>query len=516
VGRGVDRETEMPVFDADAAFPGARPVRRSAGPRRGGTGRGVGVAVAALVLLTGGVVVGGMLEDPGPSPSPSLAVSARPPEACVPLGDSVPSFSLGVTGEQGAFPGEVGYTLRPGEVFGDRKWIVPDERPRQAVVSGSLLEIRTPSGACLRHLAAAFLDPLAYDPLTSVAKGLIDTDVEPPSPSLVLGRLPDGEWVVRVTAFFESDIRGSAADVVRESYFRMRVGPGPFPTLRPSPTAEPTPAVVPDVACGPEPVSVDDVELLAVTSAPDDADMAGAADGAEPPVVSIALGEPVEIQVSGDACATSWDIRVVNLENLATMDQDVQHNPAESPAYAAQNRWRLRVGVGDFALVADLRFGADVAVHREWRLAGLGFVMPGAFLVDGDGSRVAVLPGCGLSFTLANGYSASDSCGSIGYPDGLEVLHVAAWSPVVLDIPGWTITSWNGTCGRVIEGVEGQGFETVNGCYLGNYTVAPGASPPAPVRFLARPGEQSVLLGITASRDGNTFSVVMYGVVDGE
>jgi hypothetical protein len=46
--------------------------------------------------------------------------------------------------------------------------------------------------------------------------------------------------------------------------------------------------------------------------------------------------------------------------------------------------------------------------------------------------------------------------------------------------------------------------------------VAPGASPPAPVRFLARPGEQAVLLGITASRDGNTFSVVLYGVVDGE
>ena len=121
MGRGMDREaTEMPVFDADASLPGVRPVRRAVGGGRGGSARGIGVAVAALVLLTSGVVVGGMLEDPGPTASPSLAGSAPPPEACVPLGDSVPSFGLGVTGEQGSFAGEVGYTLRPGEVSGDR------------------------------------------------------------------------------------------------------------------------------------------------------------------------------------------------------------------------------------------------------------------------------------------------------------------------------------------------------------------------------------------------------------
>jgi hypothetical protein len=254
--------------------------------------------------------------------------------------------------------------------------------------------------------------------------------------------------------------------------------------------------------------------------AADDADVPGAAQGSEPPVVIVALGEPVEIQVAGDACATSWDIRVVNLEGLGTIEQDVQLNLGESPAYAAQNRWRLPVPVGDFALVADLQFGLDVSVHREWQIEGLGFIVPEAFLVDGDGNRVLVLPGCGPTIHLANGYSATDNCDSPGYPDGLDVLQVQAWSAVNLEIPGWTITALDGACGH-LSGTEGSRvFEPANGCWLGNFGVGPEASPesspPAPVRFLARPGEQVVQLNISASRDGDTFSVPMYGLVDGE
>jgi len=516
----MDREaTEMPVFDADATLADARPVRRSAGGgRRAGSARGVGFAVAALALLTAGVVVGGIVE-PLPSASSTPPPTSGSVMPCEPVaGNVVPSFGLGAIGEDRTYNGLFGYTYDRGQPSGSKGWILPEVGGRGSVESGAVLEVRTASSACVRHVVAEFVDASLYD-LASEPERLIDRTLDPPSTTATLGPLPDGEWVVRITVSFETGVSGSAGQVIRLSYFLMRVGPGPFKTPGPSPTpfVEPTPAVTPVEACGPAPVSADKVELLAVTATTDDAEVAGAAEGTDPPIVNIALGERVEIQVAGDACATSWDIRVVNLESLRTQEQDVQQNAAESPAYAAQNRWRLLVGAGgDFALVADVRFGPDISVHREWRLAGLGFIVPEAFLVGGDGSRVPVLPGCGLSISLANGYSTSDTCGSIGYPDGLEVLHVAAWSPVLLEIPGWTITSWYGTCGRAIEGVEGQGFETVNGCYLGNYAVAPGASPPAPVRFLARPGEQAVQLGITASRDGSTFSVTMYGLVDGE
>jgi hypothetical protein len=335
----------------------------------------------------------------------------------------------------------------------------------------------------------------------------------------VLGTLPDGEWVIQVTVSFETNVRGSAGQLIRESYFRVRVGPGPFRTPGPSPTIveDPTPAVTSGVACGPTPASEADVSLT--LSAPGSDAVVGVPDGASPGIVSVDPGDEAEFAVEGDACATSWSFTISSVLGTDRGEPDrigELDNPTDDPRYAAQNRWRVPVPVGTFDLVARLRFGPSVEAVRLWRLVGRGFTVPEAFLVGADGSRVLVLPGCGLSVTLANGYSTADTCGSMGYPDGLEVLHVPAWSPVVVEIPGWAITSWSGACGRVSAAEGSEYFEAVNGCNLGNFAVAPGASPPAPVRFLARSGEHSVQLGITASRDEDTFSVPLYAVVDGE
>jgi hypothetical protein len=514
----MDREaTEMPVFDADATLPDLRPVRRSGGgDRRTGSARGVGFAVAALVLLTAGVVVGGMLENPGPSASPSLPPTSEPVTVCEPVArDVVPPFGLGAIGEDRTFSGRFGYLYQRGQASGDKGWVLPEVGGRGSVESGAVLEVRTASSACVHHVVAEFADA-SLDDLASAPARLIDQTLEPPTTTATLGPLPDGEWVVRVTVTFETGVSGSAGQVVRLSYFRMRVGPGPFKTPMPSPTpfVEPTPAVTPAVACGRAPIGAGEGELL--LSAPGTAPIAGALELDGAPIVPIGPGETLELSVAGDGCATSWSISLLDATTSRQSTHISIENPTDDLAWAAQNRWQINVPPGTYDLVASLHFGPGVDLVRAWRVVAREFTVPEAVLIGGDGTRVAVLPGCGLSISLANGYSAIGDCGSIGYPDGLEVLHVVSWSPVVLEIPGWTITSWNGTCGRVIGGVEGQSFETVNGCYLGNYSVAPSDSPPAPVRFLARPGEQSVLLGITASRDGDTFSVVLYGVVDGE
>jgi hypothetical protein len=396
-------------------------------------------------------------------------------------------------------------------------WRVPggDGQGVRPIASGPQLELETAPGACIRYVVAEYADAnLGHPRRAGERHPLTNAAVEPAATNPGLGQLPDGDWVVRAQAYFETRMSGPQGLVVVEYFFRVRVGTGPFATIRPSPTPEPTPAVTPAVACGPAPTGAGEGELL--LSAPGTAPIAGALELDGAPIVPIGPGEALELSVAGDGCAASWAISLLDATTSGPSTVISIENPTDDLAWAAQNRWQIDAPPGTYDLVASLHFGPGVDLVRAWRVVAREFTVPEAFLIGGDGTRVAVLPGCGLSISLANGYSAIADCGSIGYPDGLEVLHVAAWSPVVLEIPGWTISSWSGTCGRAIEGVEGQDFETVNGCSLGNYSVAPGASPPAPVRFLARPGEQAVLLGITASRDGNTFSVVLYGVVDGE
>jgi hypothetical protein len=242
--------------------------------------------------------------------------------------------------------------------------------------------------------------------------------------------------------------------------------------------------------------------------------MAGAPVGSDPPVVSVGVGDPLEIAVVGDACATSWDIRLLLDERVDETEH--QDNPLEDPAFAAQNRWRMRVVVAEYRLVAELRFGS-LELVRHWLVAGNPFVVPDAMLFGTDGSRVFALPGCGTMLQLANGYSAGDNCGSIGYPAGLEALHVPAWSVVTFEIPGWSIDSWYGSCGRIdTDGGGYESFNPVNGCYLGGYGVTDGAEPPGPARFLARPGDQVVQLYVSATRDGDTFQVPLFAVVTGE
>jgi hypothetical protein len=513
----------MPVFDADSGASDGRAARVPGAPDgqpgRQGRSSGVGLAVAALVVLTAGVALGGIMETGVPSGSQTPSHAVATPPACVPVATNVvPGFTIAVVGADPGYAGLAGYSRLPsGETLG-HAWRVPAFDPGRdppPIGAGAELEIRTSGGACIRHLVAdAAPATLGHVPDQSERIVLRGGPEDPPTAAPPLGSLPAGDWVVRVVAQFETGVSGPGGLVIGERFFRIRVGPGPYPTptVPPTPEPEPTPRVTPAALCGPVPT---DASLLEVQlSAPGVAGIAGTHEFGEPPDVSIGLGDTAELTIVGAACATSWTIATLT-GNGETYDSEDFENPEQNPDYAAQNRWRVRVPVGEHRLVATLRFGPDLEVSREWRVIGLDFTVPETFLVGANGSRVLALPGCGLTLELANGYSAGDSCGAIGYPAGLEVLHVPAWSAVVLEIPGWTIIGWNGSCGHVVTDVSGpEHFEWV--CSLGGFQGGSGALPPGPARFLARPGEFVVQAYVTATRDGDQFSVPMFALVAGE
>lgn len=525
MGRSAGREeTDLPVFDADAALsdrpagggapnPGRRPHRA----------RGIGVAVAAIALLTAGIAVGGALETPNQSGSPAASGSPDATSAtCFPVPtDRVPAFLLAVAEDpEPGTAGQVGYTRRPGDETPGISWVVPAAPAFAAVVArtGNVLEVRAAPGACVRYVQSEYADAaLDRVPGPSERRPLFTGRIVSPTPTPTLGSLPDGDWVVRVMAYFETGLAGPDGLVISEAFFRVRVGNGPFATPRtsPGPTPEPTPAVTPALPCGPSPAPAAAMDLL--LAAPGVEGVAGAPAGTTPPQVSVGPGESASLTVPGAACATSWDIRLLRDGSTEPESLDVLNNPGEDPGHAAQNRWIIMVPVGDFRLVASLKFGADSTVVREWRLQGRPFVVPKTVLTGPDGTEVEARAGCGLSISLANGYSASDSCGSIGFPDGLAVLRVPAWSRVVLEVSGWTIAAWNGSCGRVVaDAFNPELFEQLNGCSLGGYRVADNEAPPSPAQFLARPGEQVLALYVRATRGGDAFDATMYALVTGE
>jgi hypothetical protein len=524
----VDRSTrrddgEMPVFDADAPITrGVRPNPPSFPGRRSGSTRGVGLAVAALVLLTAGVAAGGILETTTPSPSSSSS-GATPSDGSLAATDGpcvqtpltrVPPFVIGVEGSTLTASGRAGYSHRPdGEERGPG-WIVPTSAGViVAAPSGAAFEVRTTEGACVRHILAAYASALFDHPEPSDVHRLADGQIEPPTQSPTLGTLPDGDWVIRVLIHFETGDRSAAGLVAGERFFRVRVGSGPFPTAAATPTPEPTPRVTPSAACKPAPTAVDEVDV--VLAAPGDKAVAGVQDGASPPVVELGVGEVGELSIVGDLCATGWNITSLDATSGTVVSADKLDNAADDPTYASQNHWRVSIRVGTFDLIARLHLGPGLDVVRVWRVVGQEFAVPETLLRAENGEVVAALPGCGLSIQLTSGYSTGNVCEGLGFPEGLAELHVPAWSPVIIDIPGWTITGWYGQCGRVVADVGSEWFE--QSCDLGGFSPDYGSGPPpGPARFLARPGAQIVQLSMTASSEMGTYSVPMFALVVGE
>lgn len=496
-------EFEIPVFDADGAASGSRTSDPAGMPgRRPGRARSVGIAVAALVLLTAGIAMGGILEPPAPSESPSPSGPLASVPVCVPVAtNTVPAFALRATGSQLGFGGAVGYTHRPGVETPGEGWQVPIAEPGRSmpeITSGAPLELYGPAGICFRYIVADYADAaLDHVPDQAERRPLVASEVTPPGPNPGFGTLPEGDWVVRVRAYFETGVRSPDGLVIAELYFRIRAGSGPLPT--------PTP---------------EDVEL--VLTAPGSEAVAGVPDGAAAPLVSIPVGELASLSVTGNACARSWTIEVLDAQTGVRLYRDAVLNPNDDPGWISQNRWGIRPVIGSYDVIASLHFGPGVDVVRGWRIIGRGFTVPDTFLVAASGARVRAVPGCGLTFTLANGYSAQDPCEIVSFfepigvaRDDLPLLRVPAWSRVTLEIPGWTIRGWTGACGQIETDLLGVELFNAPDCYLGGYEVTDAETSPAPAQFLARPGEFVMELRVHATGSAGVYDVRMYALVSG-
>ena len=513
MGRGPDRdEAELLVFDADA--PPTRPVRatRPANPgRRRGSSRGVGIAVAALVLLTAGVAAGSFFEPPVPDPLPADCVLTDLDEA--------PGFTVGIDASPLRIGGTVGYTRLPSGGQGDEgTWKVPGlAAPGRApeVSTGDDLTIRVDGDRCIRFLVAERAPASVSDPDAGDVRPLVDAAVTPSSPSPTLGSLPNGDWVLRVTAYFETGLGGSEGLVIGQRFFRVQVGDGPFPTVRPRPTPnpDPTPGPTPEIACGEAPTDATAVRLD--LGGPGSDAVAGVPEGVDLPVLEVPLGEELEIGTAGDACALSWTISIFETDTGTPIEVMSVLNPSDDPAFASANRWPLDIPVGNYDVVAALHMGPGLDLVRFWRVNREAFTVPDVVLTGTDGVSVEAVPTCGLSVNLHNGYSRSEECGLLVVPDDLPELRVPAWSRVELEIPGWSLNSWNGSCGQLeADGAGGNYF--AQECTLGGFYSEAGLETMGPAQFLARPGSQLVQVYVDAASDEGSFSVALFVRVVGE
>ena len=515
---------DLPVFDAlePGDFTGVGP-RRPA--RRGGLGpaRGAGIAAGALVLLVGAIAVGGLSLAPEPTAAgdeaalPSGATTEGGP--CTrPQEGQFPAVTLAVRGTSDAveelFVSGYGFgrqTQAPGwPVAG---WPVPPTSRALVARPTDSLALSASRDTCFRHVSVEYTATRTLNEHPAIASGggisWFRDSLVPSARTLILGGLPDGDWVVRVTAHFDSFETEPAGELVTVTYFRILSGKGPFvtaPTLSP----DPTPLISPTVPCATLAPTPDiGASLVVGSSAPVPG---GANDGADPPEVHARLGDPIRVIVDGDVCAVRWSIGLVNDETGEEISVDRFDRPNDDPAYAAQNRWDIST-FGRQVLTADLHFPGGIEVVRSWRVTIDPFVVPALFLVGPNGARFEATAGCGLYVRFSNGYEAADECGSIGYAPGPEALMVRAYRAIHIDLPGWQIINWNAACGRVTT-VDTSQFDSPDGCRLGGGSADDGGPLADPPAFLLPPGDTVVQLGISAiDGAGNQFSVSYYAHV---
>ncbi|MBF8289777.1 MAG: hypothetical protein HW391_745, partial [Chloroflexi bacterium] len=105
------------------------------------------------------------------------------------------------------------------------------------------------------------------------------------------------------------------------------------------------------------------------------------------------------------------------------------------------------------------------------------------------------------------------------FPSGLESLAVPPETIMRVEVPGWQIVAWSGTCGhRDPANPTGGSFLISNSCSLGGSYPPDGQPPdgsplPGPVVFLSRETGPVVRLYLTVARDGDTVSFSVYGSI---
>ena len=307
---------------------------------------------------------------------------------------------------------------------------------------------------------------------------------------------------------------GAAAAVLATLVVGIAVG---SLSLKPDPSGAPTPARPPRnspaVPCGTlQPTADIGVRLFAGSQISIPGSVGVRSTPAE---VHASAADPIQIRIDGDTCAVGWNIELTNVEGGGITPVSRFSDPADDPAYAAQNRWGIASAFGQqiVILTASLHFRDGLDVVRTWQIMLEPFVVPSLYLVGHDGIRFEASFGCGLFLDLRDGYQSSEECVSIGYHPGPDALYVAPYDVIHLDLPGWQLTSWSANCGTVTSGDTEQ-FEAPGGCGLGGGSSDDGGPLEDPPAFVLPAGDTVISIGIGAIDDAlNQFNVIYYAHV---
>lgn len=373
-----------------------------------------------------------------------------------------------------------------------------------ATDAAASIELRADQDACIRYVVADYI-PGSGEVPAQFPVAFRSLNVGPARSIVPLGSLPSGDWIVRVVAYFSTDVVGQEDATVIERFFRVINSnfPGPVPTPQNSPAA----------ACAPAPADGSPPAILLTGAGPEP--VQGTPGSAESPVTPVQLGDLVELRVSGDVCAIGWLVSGTQPDQNNQYDLEREDNPRSDPFLFAQNRWRLHdLPTGLIYLTATIRFSIDTVVTNRWLLDVRGLDVPIARVVAPNRTVTASRATCGASWSFANATGGYEYCATDPVPSPIPTLTVAPGTPIRVEVPGWTIVGWNSTCGRSDTASNPDfPFVTVDGCDLGGrYAPDASASPVRPM-FLPRASGPLVRIWLTVSRGDETVSWPVYVTV---
>ncbi|MEO7230904.1 MAG: hypothetical protein ABIZ30_09970 [Candidatus Limnocylindrales bacterium] len=473
----------------------------------------VALAAFALVVIGAGFgLVGNGIASPvgspdgltgshGPSPSPSPRPAATPSQACLALpAGATPEIRLGVVGD--VPPAVLGASSsNPGNTGTEpAAWpALALDGPSSIIRPLATLTIGADQNACLGLVA---VDYLPADPAISVRFPIAfrRIDLRSARASTVLGSLPAGDWIVRITAQFATGAASGTGGALAERFFRVASTSDPLPL--------PTPIEPPMAPCQAPPANGDPAILLVSSS---QGVIQGSMDGADPPLVPVRLRDSLEVRVAGDVCALAWNLEATGAGGGAGFGQE--SNELNDPFLYTQNRWTLHdLQTGRSMLTATLRFSADVIVEGQWLIDVVGETVPTARIVGPDGAAVtpARAP-CGASWTFTSGVGGWETCTYDPIPLEIPTLTVEPESQVRVEVPGWVVIGWGGQCGQADTTTTPGTFVTRDSCDLGGWYAPDGVNPAGrPAVFLPRTTGSLTRIWVGATRGGETIWQSVY------
>jgi hypothetical protein len=490
------------------------------------------VAAVAVVVLAAGIgLAGNGFTSPPSSPSPSAVpgttvsptaaatptLSPLPPPTqntglgCTPVRlGTPPEIRLDAVGDPLAIRGVPPATAPGATGSQPPTWPVLPVDGALRVSARTSIQLISEQDACMRYVVAEYMpgEPGVTIPFPIAFRAL---NVSPPRSIVPLGTLPNGDWIVRAVAYFSTGTAGQEDGTVVERFFRV-INSGTAGPL-------PTPGTPPAVPCAGPPAG--GIPPTLVLSGSGGGLVEGAPDlGAPllvPSITPVHLGDSIEIRVAGDACAIAWTIEATQPDvNSNRYEIEREPNPGNNPFLFAQNRWRLHnLPTGNLFVTATIRFSVDVLVTRRWLLDVQGGAVPVARIVAPDGTTVAALRSdCGASWAFEEGTGGYEVCATEPIPSPLTTLRVAPETPLRIEVPGWKITNWGGSCGRSDEtNNPGYPFLIVDGCDLGGRYLPEGESALGPAVFLPRSTGPLVRLYLTVQRGGTTVGFIVYAMI---